>query len=283
MNYKKILSGVTLFLVMIFVGIFTWLWIGNNKNIDPLPIMANVDSETYIDANDNDDDTKIPITEQTVSILKIQALDTLQVPLDDIIVRFEARYPSVQILANYVSTQDLLSLDVNNEANDLPSQDTPFVVNKDMIITDNKLTQEQLAPVQSLLDKAQTKLNQNRTDPTNQDDNDEVAQTDSLQSGNQQSDSQQNNSQQTRTLSSFSYALKEAQPMDGIILTKNPAAVSFRNYLLSSVGQDILKQYNYDNIDGYKNSMDDLFNPMSQAKTASDDDTVKVADALAVE
>ena len=84
----------------------------------------------------------------------------------------------------------------------------------------------------------------------------------------------------TRSLSSFGYALQGEQAVDGVVLTQNSAAINFRNFLLSSTGQDILSQHNYTNIDGYKNDMDNLFQPSSRAKQATGELSVDVSDAL---
>lgn len=84
---------------------------------------------------------------------------------------------------------------------------------------------------------------------------------------------------QSKMLASFSYAIKDSELMDGVILTDNPLAISFRNFIISSSGQDVLQQYDYDNIDGYQNSVDDLFNPTTKSKTAVDRTKV-VANAL---
>ena len=74
--------------------------------------------------------------------------------------------------------------------------------------------------------------------------------------------------------------MKEKQALEGVILTENTAAINFRNFLLSSTGQDILEKYDYYNIEGYKNSVNDLFNPTSRAQEAANANTVNVADAL---
>ena len=79
---------------------------------------------------------------------------------------------------------------------------------------------------------------------------------------------------------SFSYALKNKQAADGVILTQNPVAINFRNFLLSSTGQDILSRHDYENIDGYKNEMADLFKSSSQGKQATGEHSVDVAEAL---
>jgi hypothetical protein len=252
-DYKLLLVGLLLLLLIILIGIFAWLWSSNRKNIDPLPIVVNegANGQSSIDTSEE------PNTSAN-NVLYLQAEDKLQMPLDNVIINFEQRYPSVQVLARYVPTKTLLTLpDTNISGND-PS---PFMVNIDLIIANDSFTQTRLLPLQSLINDAQTKFNQNKVNAN----------------GMVQDDTANN---ETRTLASFSYALKGSQVVEGVILTDNPIAISFRNFLLSSVGQDILKNYDYDNIDGYKNSMDDLFSPTSRAKSATGESSVNVADAL---
>ena len=93
-------------------------------------------------------------------------------------------------------------------------------------------------------------------------------------------DATQSDSKEARTLSSFNYAMKDEQPLQGVILTDDTVAISFRNFLLSSTGQTILEKYDYYNINGYENSVNDLFQPTSQARTATGENPVNVADAL---
>ncbi len=72
----------------------------------------------------------------------------------------------------------------------------------------------------------------------------------------------------------FSYAVKSQQSLEAIIITDNPVALQLRNFLLSSSGQDLLTQQGFEDIDGYKNQVDDLFNPKmninSKSNTALD-------------
>ncbi|MDN5891363.1 MAG: hypothetical protein L0H51_04290, partial [Psychrobacter sp.] len=87
-DYKLLLAGLILLLLVIFIAIFTWLWSSNRKNADPLPIMASEnDSATAGMNDDKSTDSK--------STLHIQAEENLQGPLDDVIVGFESRYPHV--------------------------------------------------------------------------------------------------------------------------------------------------------------------------------------------
>ena len=102
-DYKLLLAGLMLLLLAIFVALIAWLWTNNRKNIDPLPIMAS------------DNDSAIIKTEKATdtapnSILYVRAAQNLQVPLDDIIVSFESRYPHIQVLTSYVSSNALLTL-----------------------------------------------------------------------------------------------------------------------------------------------------------------------------
>ncbi|WP_261863316.1 hypothetical protein [Psychrobacter sp. JCM 18900] len=51
-----------------------------------------------------------------------------------------------------------------------------------------------------------------------------------------------NKDKEIHTLNPFNYALKDEQALEGVILTDDTTAISFRNFLLSSTGQDILKK-----------------------------------------
>ena len=73
--------------------------------------------------------------------------------------------------------------------------------------------------------------------------------------------------------------MKNSKSLEAVILSDKPIAISFRNFLVSSTGQDILRQYEFDSIDDYQNSVDDLFNPTSNGKTAVEQSKV-VTDTL---
>lgn len=267
-DYKLLLAGLILLLLVIIIGIFTWLWSSNRKNMDPLPIMANTNEET---ANINEDD---PETVNT-AILYVQAEDKLQSALNDVIARFESRYPKVQIFTLYVNANKLLTLPSTSNSDDNGvNKSSGLIFNTDIIMANDKISKERLAPLQALLKESQIERNKNsinnNTDISKVTENDdENAKTPSP-----------NDNKEARNLSSFSYALRNSEAVDGVILTENPTAISFRNFLLSSVGQDILKQHDYENIEGYRNNLNDLFSPTSQAKPASNESTVQVADAL---
>ncbi|MHA1177757.1 hypothetical protein [Psychrobacter faecalis] len=270
-DYKLLLAGLILLLLIIFIAIFTWLWTSNRKNMDPLPIMAN-DNDTS--SADNDENT---IAKST---LHIQAEDELQAPLDAVIASFQARYPNMQILTNYVSSAALLTLSDNDFADShrTDGERASFLINTDLIIANGKLSQEHLAPLQEQLKTAQDKYNQNKL-------NDSSAQDKTAEDGVDETDAEvdaqaKSDNTNTRSLSSFGYALQGEQAVDGVVLTQNSAAINFRNFLLSSTGQDILSQHDYTNIDGYKNDMDNLFQPSSRAKQATGELSVDVSDAL---
>lgn len=270
-DYKLLLAGLILLLLIIFIAIFTWLWTSNRKNMDPLPIMANNNDTS---SADNDENT---IAKST---LHIQAEDELQAPLDAVIASFQARYPNMQILTNYVSSAALLTLSDNDFADSHRTDDerASFLINTDLIIANGKLSQERLAPLQEQLKTAQDKYNQNKL-------NDSSAQGNSAEDGIDETDAEvdaqaKSDNTNTRSLSSFGYALQGEQAVDGVVLTQNSAAINFRNFLLSSTGQDILSQHDYTNIDGYKNDMDNLFQPSSRAKQATGELSVDVSDAL---
>ena len=254
-DYKLLLAGLILLLLIIFIAIFTWLWSSNRKNIDPLPIMAN--------ANESSATTQDEVNTLTDSTLYIKAEEDLQAPLDDIIVSFESRYPHVQVVPSYVPASDLLTLSNANPSHDKRSE---LGADIDMIIANDSLSADRLTPLQAELKAAQDKINQDKANISNTDDKKvDAAETDNAEA---------------RTLNSFSYALRDKQALEGVILTENTAAINFRNFLLSSTGQDILEKYDYYNIEGYKNSVNDLFNPTSRAQEAANANTVNVADAL---
>ncbi|WP_201527035.1 hypothetical protein [Psychrobacter frigidicola] len=262
-NYKLLLAGLILLLLIILIGVFTWLWSSNRKNMDPLPITV---SEHEQSTTDTEGDAKTTAT----SILYVQAEDEIQVPLDDVIIKFESRFPNVQVLAHYVPTKALFTLpDTRVSSNELSSLIDDIDV--DVIIANDKITQTRLALLQNLIDNAQTERNQSQVNANGMRQESVVADS---------ATSTETANNEARNLTSFSYATKDTHSVDGVILTNNPVAVSFRNFLLSSAGQDVLKNYDYDNIDGYKNSMDDLFNPSFRAKEARGQSSVKVADAL---
>lgn len=237
--------------------------------MDPLPIMASTNSET---STANEDDP------ETISIipLYIQAENKLQEPLAAIIARFETRYPKVQVFTLYVNADQLLTLPdtITSDDNGINKGST-LIFNTDMIMASDKISKERLSPLQVLLKESQAERNKNRAHINNINIDQSIGSDD--ESGDTPIPSDNN---EARNLASFSYALRDTEAVDGVILTENPAAATFRNFLLSSVGQDILKQYDYDSIEGYKNSLDDVFNPTPRAKSALNESSVQVADAL---
>ncbi|MGE6327399.1 hypothetical protein [Psychrobacter pacificensis] len=270
-DYKLLLAGLILLLLAIFIALIAWLWTHNRKSIDPLPIMAG-ENESAAAKGDE--------TAKTVpdSILYVRAAKSLQVPLDDIIVSFESRYPHIQVLASYVPPNTLLTL-LDNDINANNDSDAAF--NTDIIIANDRLSAERLAPLQAKLTASQHQDNQSKANANTVITEDE---TDSENTDSENANSEQaateNDNKEARTLTSFNYALKDKQELEGVILTDRTVAVSFRNFLLSSTGQGILEKYDYYNINGYKNSVNDLFQPTSRAKKASGDNPVDVADAL---
>ena len=251
-DYKLLLAGLILLLLVIFIAIFAWLYTSNRKNTDPLPIMANENESTA--TNTQDDANSL-----NDSAVYLQAEKSLQIPLDDIIVRFQSRYPRIQVVANYVPASDILIL-LDNDT----SKQSKFIFDVDMIIANDRLSTERLAPLQAELEAAQDKIKQSKASINNED----------------EGDTEGNINIEARTLNSFSYALKDEKTLEGVILTDNTAAITFRNFLLSSTGQDILKEYDYYNIEGYKNSVNDLFNPTSRTQQVSETGSTNVADAL---
>ena len=266
-DYKLLLAGLLLLLLIILIAVFTWLWSSNRKNIDPLPIMAS-ENEPMAGATENDAKTT------TDSTLYLQVEDSLQTPLDHVIARFKTRYPHVQVLASYVPSTALLTLPEGD------TNGTSVISDTDIIIADDGLSAERLSPLQTQIDVEQGKHNQRKakTDSTAQDNSDSVK-ANKVANETDVAKTVTDNAE-ARRLNSFSYALKDEHALDGVILTHNPTAIGFRNFLLSSVGQDILKKYDYENISGYKNSVNDLFKPTSRAKKATGNNPVDVSDAL---
>lgn len=270
-DYKLLLAGLILLLLAIFIALIAWLWTHNRKSIDPLPIMAG-ENESAAAKGDE--------TAKTVpdSILYVRAAKSLQVPLDDIIVSFESRYPHIQVLASYVAPNTLLTL-LDNDINANNDSDAAF--NTDIIIANDRLSAERLAQLQAKLTASQHQDNQSKANANTviTEDETDSENTDSENANSEQATAE-NDNKEARTLTSFNYALKDKQELEGVILTDRTVAVSFRNFLLSSTGQGILEKYDYYNINGYKNSVNDLFQPTSRAKKASRDNPVDVADAL---
>lgn len=249
-DYKRVLIALASFILLVVIAILSWLWLHNRKNMDPLPVMvsdsAAIDATTNeYKASDNNDPSD---DEVATEVLYIQAEDELQPALGDILTRFEARYPSIAVAIRYVPTAQLLSLptvDIKNvNSTDLAQ---PLEATIDVIIANGDLDEARLSALQALMYDAQAKLNENQVDA-------DPIQADATT---------QVDNNEARTLVSFNYALKDSQTVDGVILTQNPAAINLRNFMLSSIGQDILNDYNYDSIDSYQNNRDEIFNDSS--------------------
>lgn len=73
----------------------------------------------------------------------------------------------------------------------------------------------------------------------------------------------------------FNYTLQNNQRFEGALLSNKASAISLRNFLISSIGQDIFIDHGYDNIEGYNNRVDDLFNSNSNKTNAAPDDSIE--------
>lgn len=263
-SYKLILIAIIILLLIIFVGVFAWLWKNNSKNMNPLPIMTS-------DQNQTIEDEDAEAVDIIANILFIQAETSVQPALDDLIKSFTSRYAHTDILTHYVSSNELLSLPKRSLNDDTPS---PSILSVDMIIAHDKLSTERLLPLQKLLEKDNDTSNSDEADTfpvvTIKEATDEIAIKSKTNSDNVN----------TRQLNAFTYALKDKQAADGVILTENPTAVSFRNFMLSTTGQDILKKYRFDNIEGYKNSVGDLFNTGTKPKSSNSGEPEDVIKAI---
>lgn len=283
-DYKLLIVGALLLALIVLVLICAWLWSHNRKNINPLPVVADTS------ANEMPTEDGEPIHNATVHI---KADTTLERVIDDLIVRFESRYPNIQVTVDYTNKGALFTV----EAND--AKEKGNLVDTDIIMTDAKLANAQIQRLQETINQAQDERNQylqsqnpapttpEASEETEAPADTEISQAEKTQADSTDADTQEQtstttdkNNSEARKLSAFSYALKEKQSeqmLQGIVLTNNPAAVSFRNYVLSSAGQDILGRYNYGHIDGYQKSIDELFNP---TVAENKEPTVDVADAL---
>lgn len=260
-DYKLLAVSLLTVLLIIAIGLFAWLWHNNRKTINPLPIAVSQNEQAALDN----------INTAPITILQVQADQKMQIVLNDLVDKFKQRYPNVQLLVHYVPTSSLFLLaDTKADTNAPSQQHSDVMVDRDVIIADGKITQSQLSLLQDVLNKAQSKRNASNGNGMAQETN----------QPNNIVPSMINDNNQARHLASFNYAIKNGQTIDGIILTENPIASNFRNFLLSSSGQDVLKQHGYDDIDGYKNSVNELFNPASSHKQARGESSVKLAEAL---
>ncbi len=247
-DYKLVFAGLVLLLIFIIFGVFSWLWINNQKNTNPLPILSGKDVQ-LVQENTAEDSDEVK-NNANANTLYIQAQQPLQVPLDEVIVRFEARYPQIQVLTNYVPATALLTLDNTNAT--------------DIVIADDQLSD-------SLLSLLQDELNRNVKNKIVNPPVQNGADTDPEEIAAENSEA--------RTLNPFGYAIKNSQMIEGVILSAKPVAINFRNFLVSSTGQDILKEYQFDDVNGYQNSVDDLFNPSTRGKEVNDS-SLEITEAL---
>ncbi len=249
-DYKLVFAGLVLLFILILLGVFSWLWLNNSKNINPLPILSSKDAQS--DQQNTEEDSDEVKNDTDANTLYIQAQQSLQVPLDDVIVSFKARYPQIEVFTYYVPATNLLTLD-----NTHPT---------DMVMADDQLSD-------SLLSLLQDELNRN---VKNNIVNPPAPIKDSSAISSEETVAEKT---EVHTLNPFGYALKNSQGVEGVILSDKPLATNFRNFLVSSTGQDILRKHKFNSIEGYQNSVDDLFNPTSNGKTAIDETEV-VKDAL---
>ena len=87
--------------------------------------------------------------------------------------------------------------------------------------------------MQAELKAAQDKINQNEAD-TSQTAEDNK---DSINEGSAETETAQTTYTDTRILNSYSYALKDDQMLEGVILTNNTAAINFRNFYFLAWGK----------------------------------------------
>ena len=257
-KFKSILIGLILLIATSLIALLSWMWQRNSHNINPLPIPANdielslpiegggAEGNTTDDfgAADNGTDNKGTdnnaagqsghplVTEQ----LQACADEQIQPALTEVMIKFERRYPTIDIKITYVDSATFL-------------QDCP-IDQQDMLLLARPLSPSTLTALET----------PNHTPGTQ------------LTNGAERATSKDHNSD----LTPFAYTLKQDKRFEGVILSDSTPAVNLRNYLLSSVGQETFVQFGYDSIDGYSNQVDDLFNPKLKSLSQKDDTILPV-------
>ncbi|MDN6275775.1 hypothetical protein [Psychrobacter sp.] len=231
---KRLLAKLAILLIVV-IALLMWLLKSFHINLDPVPVLhpvpvtaSKTDKQFLVYKHDHSDDT-----------LYLLAEDSLQQPLDNVIERFEARNPEKKVIVDYIPSNTMPQLptyraEVSEQENTLSTTD--------MIIANGTLTTEQVMGFKTALDE------HNDTAGDIADNNPTV-----------QHNTTDNINLQTprRTPKVFSYSYRNGQALNGVVLTYNTLSVTFRNFLLSSPGQDILKEYDFYGIDEHQNSMDD--------------------------
>ncbi|MGP4953039.1 hypothetical protein ACTXGO_12805, partial [Psychrobacter sp. T6-1] len=74
-DYKRVLIAIALLLLLVIIGLLSWLWLSNRKNMDPLPVM--VSDSAMISATTNEQEDPDSGNEVATTVLYIQAENRL--------------------------------------------------------------------------------------------------------------------------------------------------------------------------------------------------------------
>ena len=144
-DYKILMIGILLLILIVLILLCAWLWSHNRKYINPVPVIADT-SSNELSAKDSE-----TIYNASVHIQADKALERI---LNDLIVHFESRYPSIQVTVDYMTKAALFSV----QTNDADSKD--YLVDTDIIMTNNSLAEVQIEHLQNIVNQAQDHRNQ---------------------------------------------------------------------------------------------------------------------------
>lgn len=243
-KFKSILIGLILLIATSLITLLSWMWQRNSHNINPLPIPAN-DTELTLpiegggvkghgtDVNGVGDNATAGQNGHPLVTEQLQACadEQIQPALTEVMIKFERRYPTIDVKITYVDSATFL-------------QDCP-IDQQDMLLLARPLSQSTLTALETPNHTTGMQLKNSAERATSKDHNSDIT--------------------------PFAYTLKQDKRFEGVVLSDSTPAVNLRNYLLSSVGQETFVQLGYKSIDGYSNQVDDLFNPKLKSLSQKDD------------
>ena len=218
---KSILVGLILLTTTLLMAALSWMWQRNSLNVNPLPIPAS-NTDLLIAASDNFTSTETVglATPDTQAVNPVSA--HIQLCADRSI------QPALDALITSFKQRYTYLNVVATYTNSAPTYDDCAVRHQDILLFAQPITAQTLDRLQN-------------TASTSNDNSENLFEAGSY-------------------VRPFNYSLQHKQRLMGVQLTDKAGAISLRNYLLSSMGQDIFVQFGYDNIDGYRNQVADLFN-----------------------
>ncbi|WP_131668903.1 hypothetical protein [Psychrobacter pygoscelis] len=220
---KAILIGLILLTTTLLMAALSWMWQRNSLNVNPLPIPAT-SADLLAAANDSFTSAKTVglVTSDTQAVTVNPTSSHIQLCADRSI------QPALDALITSFKQRYTDLNVVATYTNSAPISKDCAVHHQDILLFAQPITAQTLDRIQSIANKPN-------------DDSQSLLAAESY-------------------VRPFSYSLQQKQRLMGVQLTDKPGAISLRNYLLSSMGQDIFVQFGYDNIDGYRNQVADLFN-----------------------